>query len=858
MKNLFLLNRSGMSPEVTCRKGRHAIESIVSRFSVASLICLCMLTIGSGNAWGGQYTYNFADATKWYTTSAKTTNVSTGNTNNYDSFYDTNGVAWTASGASRYFSGTYFLLGKTDAYVVLPTYSGEKITSVVLHGSTGHSTNVSVNIYTTGGTAASSAQTWSTKNVDHTYNIGSDYQASTLRIQVTNNYNTQFTSVTINTEPTGGGGSCNAIDVTGGSAVILPAGSTTVSSNDWKNAGAPTAYNTAAEYSIGSGTKYCVTLTQAGDYGNSNGLQLKASAGIVSVTGITSNSGVDVEILISSGSGFSIALTGATTLTNQSSGTKTISTTSTSADLTISKTSSGAGYIKYIKVTPKAAASKVATPTFSPAAGTYNNNQSVALSCGTAGATIRYTTNGTDPTKTTGTVYSTNISVTGTTTIKAIAYKDGLTDSDVASATYTLVCANPTISPAAGSFCGSEDVTLSCTTNGATIRYTTNGNTPTESSSAYSSAIHLTSTTTIKAKAFKSGYTASAEASATYTTNPLTTMDAIYSAATNSEVSTCITFNNWIISGVSRDGKNVYLTDGTKGLIIYNSGGNSGFAVGNILSGTATCSLKKYNQSAELVGLTSSTSGLSVTTGGSVSPITVDASDISALTGVHTGCVVTTTGVCGTCNTDKQCINGAQLYNQLYLYTTPTNGTTYTVTGVYLRFGEIQEILPLSDLTTFTITAVSNNDSYGTVSVSNGVITATPESGYRVSTTTAYTISPAESATVTDNGDNTFTVTPSANTTITINFELIPTYTVTWSVSGNTTSYPATTGVVGGTTTTAPTVSPSPCGTFMGWTTAANASYSDPSNPPSPLFTGTTPAITDNVTFYAVFADEDE
>ena len=49
MKNLILLYRSGMSHEVTCRKGRHAIESIVSRFSLVSLICLCMLTVGSGN-----------------------------------------------------------------------------------------------------------------------------------------------------------------------------------------------------------------------------------------------------------------------------------------------------------------------------------------------------------------------------------------------------------------------------------------------------------------------------------------------------------------------------------------------------------------------------------------------------------------------------------------------------------------------------------------------------------------------------------------------------------------------------------------------------------------------------------------
>lgn len=266
-------------------------------------------------------------------------------------------------------------------------------------------------------------------------------------------------------------------------------------------------------------------------------------------------------------------------------------------------------------------------------------------------------------------------------------------------------CATPTFSPAGGgSFCGSEDVTLSCATDGATIRYTTNGNNPTESSTAYSSAIHITATTTIKAKAFKSGYTASDVTSATYNREtPLTTMDAIYSAATSAggtETSTCITFNNWVISGVSLDGKNVYLTDGTKGLIIFNSGGSSGFAVGNILSGTVACSIKLYQNSAELVGLTSSADGLTVTTGGSVSPISVDASDISSLSGVNTGCVITTRGECGACNSNKQCINGAQLYNQLYNYTTPTNGTTYTVTGVYLRYGSTNEILPLSDLFT--------------------------------------------------------------------------------------------------------------------------------------------------------------
>ncbi|MBR4308332.1 MAG: endonuclease, partial [Oscillospiraceae bacterium] len=78
-----------------------------------------------------------------------------------------------------------------------------------------------------------------------------------------------------------------------------------------------------------------------------------------------------------------------------------------------------------------------------------------------------------------------------------------------------------------------------------------------------------------------------------------------------------------------------------------------------------------------------------------------------------------------------------------------------------------------SDLTTpsggatvsYTVTAVSNNTSYGTVSVSGNAITATPKTGYCVD---GYTIL-AGSATVSRDGD-VFTVTPTSNCTIRINF----------------------------------------------------------------------------------------
>ena len=77
------------------------------------------------------------------------------------------------------------------------------------------------------------------------------------------------------------------------------------------------------------------------------------------------------------------------------------------------------------------------TPTASPAAGTYNSVQSATLSCGTTGATIHYTTDGSTP-NSSSPVYSSAINVSTSMTIKAIAIKSGYTDSDVLTAEYVL------------------------------------------------------------------------------------------------------------------------------------------------------------------------------------------------------------------------------------------------------------------------------------------------------------------------------------------------------------------------------------------------------------------------------------
>lgn len=79
--------------------------------------------------------------------------------------------------------------------------------------------------------------------------------------------------------------------------------------------------------------------------------------------------------------------------------------------------------------------------------------------------------------------------------------------------------ATPAISPNGGSFGRSVKVKLTCATAGATIRFTTTGAEPTASSTKYSTAITLKKSATVKAKAFKTGSTDSATATAVFTKN---------------------------------------------------------------------------------------------------------------------------------------------------------------------------------------------------------------------------------------------------------------------------------------------------------------------------------------------------
>jgi hypothetical protein len=177
-------------------------------------------------------------------------------------------------------------------------------------------------------------------------------------------------------------------------------------------------------------------------------------------------------------------------------------------------------FFKYTNVC-SSAPTKVATPSISPGSQSFQGSVRATISTATSGATIRYTTNGVDPTSS-STVYSSPLNFNSTVTLKARAFKNGMTNSDAATVTYSTVqkVATPSISPGSMSSQSSVRATISTATSGATIRYTTNGADPTSNSSVYSSPLSFTSTVTLKARAFKNGMTASNVATASYSILP--------------------------------------------------------------------------------------------------------------------------------------------------------------------------------------------------------------------------------------------------------------------------------------------------------------------------------------------------
>ena len=163
------------------------------------------------------------------------------------------------------------------------------------------------------------------------------------------------------------------------------------------------------------------------------------------------------------------------------------------------------------------------------------------------------------------------------------------------------VVSAPVLSPAAGAvYSNSVTVTATCATEGATICYTTNGDTPTEASMVFpTEGLIITVNTTVKARAFKADMTESAVVTAAYTFPEMYENIAAWKEAHPE--------NNTTVSGISGDltavfqkDNYLYLEDATGGLLVFGSMTNT-YENGDVISGGIYGTSSLYNGLIEFV-----------------------------------------------------------------------------------------------------------------------------------------------------------------------------------------------------------------------------------------------------------------
>ena len=185
-----------------------------------------------------------------------------------------------------------------------------------------------------------------------------------------------------------------------------------------------------------------------------------------------------------------------------------------------------------------------------------------------------------------------------------------------------------------------------------------------------------------------------------------------------------------------------------------------------------------------------------------------------------------------------------------------TTGDTFTIPSgadeklIYVGFkdGEMT-VAPTTaaDYVPYTITAISNNEAYGTVSLNGDVITASPALGYTYADP-AYTVVSGSGVTVSQSGDE-FTVTTTEDCTVRINFAPREVYTLSYYANGD--LYDTASVYAGDALGTLPVDPTVPEGyAFIGWTTALVA----PPQADEPALVGVSYEPAATMSLYAVYA----
>jgi hypothetical protein len=259
-----------------------------------------------------------------------------------------------------------------------------------------------------------------------------------------------------------------------------------------------------------------------------------------------------------------------------------------------------AGYFQSAMISASYSLTLPPPPSFSLAGGTYNTPQSLVLTDSLPGASIYYTyaPGGTTPT-TASTLYTGPITINATGTVEAIASAPGYSPSVIASKAYVYTPLSPAAAPyfnlAGGTYHSPQLLTLTDTTPGAAIHYTTNGTTPTAASTLYTGPITIASTETVEAVAIATGYSLSPVASKAY----------VYSAL---PPATAPSFS--LAGGTYNTPQMLTLTDATPGATIhYTTNGTTPTAASTLYAGPIT------------IASTETVQAVAIATGYSLSPV---------------------------------------------------------------------------------------------------------------------------------------------------------------------------------------------------------------------------------------------
>ena len=379
----------------------------------------------------------------------------------------------------RFNNSGYLMLGKEGAYLSLPAFDFT-VSKITVEGTSSASEQVVQNIYV--GETAVSAETTGAKDVINVYEIEEDYQAAgnIYTLKICSAHNTQiskitvykangkanpelsfpqasytvnlgetFTAPTLTTNPEGltityasSKETVATVDAATGAVTLVAAGETTITStfagNDEYNAG-EASYTLTVVDPDAPGTEanpYTVAQARAAIDANTGVTGVYATGIVSEIVEEYSSQFKNISFKFVDENGDDNFLEAYRCKGDEAANVVVGATVVVYGNLIkYGDTYEFSSGCQLVSLTLPAVA--IADPVFDPAGGTYTAPVEVSITCATEGATIYYTLDGTDPTSA-STLCTSTITISETTTIKAIAYNEDEEASNIVSATYVI------------------------------------------------------------------------------------------------------------------------------------------------------------------------------------------------------------------------------------------------------------------------------------------------------------------------------------------------------------------------------------------------------------------------------------